>query len=91
MVDSASIEVTRRARQAKTDRLDVEKLVRLLVRYHGGERQALRCVRVPSVEAEDQRRLYRERERLLKERTQHRNRPQTLLSVLRLYSLKIFA
>ena len=81
MVDSVSIEVRRRARQAKTDRLDVEKSVRLLVRYHGGERQALRCVRVPSVEAEDQRRLDRERERLLKERTQHRNRIQSLVVV----------
>lgn len=79
VVDSASIEVSRRARQAKTDRLDVEKLVRLLVRYHGGEQQALRCVRVPSVGAEGQRRLHRERERLLKERTQHRNRLQSLL------------
>ena len=79
VVDAASIEVSRRARQAKTDRLDVEKLVRLLMRYHGGEQQALRCVRVPSVQAEDQRRLHRERERLLKERTQHRNRLQSLL------------
>ena len=36
VVDSASIEVSRRARQAKTDRLDVEKPARLLLRYHGG-------------------------------------------------------
>ena len=77
VVDSASTEVSRRARQAKTDRLDVEKLVRLLLRYHGGEHQALRCVRVPSVAAEDQWWLHRER--LLKERKHHRNRLQSLL------------
>lgn len=79
VVDSASIEVKRRARQVKTDRVDVEKLVGLLLRYHGGERKALSIVHVPSVTAEDERRLQRERERLLKERTQHSNRLQGLL------------
>jgi transposase len=79
VVDSASIEVKRRARQVKTDRVDVEKLVRLLLRYHGGEGKALSIVHVPSVVEEDQRRLHRERGRLLKERTQHSNRVQSLL------------
>jgi transposase len=79
VVDSASIEVKRRARQVKTDRVDVEKLMALLLRYHGGERRALSVVRVPTVAEEDQRRLHRERERLLKERTQHNNRIQSLL------------
>lgn len=79
VVDSASIERSRRARQAKTDRLDAESLLRLLRRYHGGERKALRVVRVPSEAEEDQRRRHRERERLVKERTQHSNRLQGLL------------
>ena len=79
VVDAASIEVNRRARRAKTDRLDVESLLRQLVRYVGGERQVWRVVRVPSREAEDALRLHRERERLVKERTAHRNRLRSLL------------
>src|ERR1700758_3833503 len=39
VVDSASIEVNRRARRAKTDRLDATRLVTMLMRYHGGERR----------------------------------------------------
>lgn len=74
VVDAASIEVNRRQRRAKTDRLDAEKLVRMLMRYHGGERTLWRVVHVPSVEAEDARRLHRELERLKKERTGHRAR-----------------
>src|SRR5260370_24591500 len=47
VVESASIEVNRRARRAKNDRLDVEKLVRMLLRYHSGERQGLGLVPRP--------------------------------------------
>lgn len=54
VVDSASIEVNRRARRAKTDRLDVGKLGSMLVRYHNGEKTMWSVVHVPSVEAEDQ-------------------------------------
>ena len=49
VVDSASIEVNRRHRRAKTDRLDAGKLVRMLMRYHGGEKKLWAAVRVPSV------------------------------------------
>ena len=49
VVDSASIEVNRRARRAKTDRLDALKLVRMLVRVCYGERRVWSEVRVPSV------------------------------------------
>lgn len=79
MVDSASLDVTRRARQVKTDRVDVEKLMGLGLRYDGGEWKALSIVHVPTAAEEDQRRLHRERERLVKERTQHNNRLQSLL------------
>jgi transposase len=79
VVDSASIEVNRRAKQAKTDRLDVGKLLGMLIRYHGGERKIWRVVNVPSVEAEDRRHLHRELTVLKSERTRHINRIKGLL------------
>jgi transposase len=69
VVDSASIEVSRRARRAKTDRLDALKLVRMLVRVCQGERGVWSEVHVPSVEAESGRQVSRERTALTKERT----------------------
>ena len=80
VVDSASIEVNRRRRRAKTDRLDVGKLVTMLVRHHEGDRKVWHVVRVPSVEAEDGRQLHRELESLKEERTQHINRIKGLLA-----------
>jgi transposase len=67
VIDPVSLQVDRRARRAKTDRLDVEALVSALWRYLQGERQALRMVRVPSEEEEDSREWQRERDRLKKE------------------------
>lgn len=81
VVDSSSIEVNRRARRAKTDRLDARKLLAMLWRYENGERTAWRVVRVPTVEQEDGRRVHRELERLMKERTAHTNRIRGLLAV----------
>lgn len=60
VVDSASIEVKRRRKHAKTDRLDVAKLLEMLVRYHLGETRVWSVVRVPSEEEEDRRQLHRE-------------------------------
>src|SRR5438876_248899 len=60
VVDSSSIEVNRRARRAKTDRLDVQKLLRLLLRWAGGERKVWSVVHVPTPEAEAARQLTRE-------------------------------
>jgi transposase len=60
IVDSASIEVNRRARRAKSDRLDAEKLVMMLVRATQGDRRVWRAVRVASVAEEDARQLHRE-------------------------------
>ena len=79
VVDSASIETDRRARRVKTDRVDGDKLLSMLVRYCAGERKHFRVVRVPSVGAEDERRVHRERGRLEKEVTAHRNRMRGLL------------
>ncbi|MGH8608736.1 MAG: IS110 family transposase, partial [Gammaproteobacteria bacterium] len=78
VLESASIEVDRRARRAKTDRLDGGKLLKQLMRHHR-DGEFLRIVRVPSMEQEDERRLHRELERLKKERTRHRNRLHGLL------------
>lgn len=80
LVDSASIEVTQRAKRVKTDRVDLAKLMALLARVHGGEAHVWHEVRVPSEPDEDRRRLHRERERLLKERNALGNRIGSLLA-----------
>jgi len=79
VVDSASIEVNRRKRRAKTDRIDARKLLHKLLRYHGGEPLVWSVVNVPGEQAEDARQLHRELEVLKKERTMHRNRLKSLL------------
>jgi len=80
VVDAASIEVNRRARRAKSDRLDAEKLNEMLVRYHTGGRRVWHVVRVPSEADEDRRHLERERRTLIQDRTRLRNRIQGLLA-----------
>jgi len=60
IVDSSSIEVNRRLRRAKSDRLDARKLLGMLLRYHAGEQKVWSVVRVPTVEQEDRRQLHRE-------------------------------
>ena len=79
VVDSASIEVNRRARRVKTDRLDGDKLLAMLIRYGAGERRVWSVVRVPTPEQEDARRAHRELGRLGHERTAHINRIRALL------------
>lgn len=79
VVDPASIEVDRRQRRRKTDRIDAVKLLVRLMRHALGER-VWSVVRVPSETDEDARRLHRERDRLVRERTQHRARVQALLA-----------
>jgi transposase len=78
-VDPSSIEVNRRARRAKTDRIDLEKLMRVFLAYLRGEPRVCSMVHVPTMEDEDRKRRTRERERLLKERTAHTNRIKGLL------------
>jgi transposase len=73
VVDPSSIEVSRRARQAKTDRLDADKLLAMLIRHHAGER-VWSVLREPSREDEDARREHRELQRLSHERIAHTNR-----------------
>src|SRR5262245_46074808 len=79
VVDSSSIEITRRAKQVKTDRIDGAKLLRLLLRHWGGERDMWHVVHVPSRELEDVRHANRTRTTLQVERTRYRNRIHGLL------------
>ena len=79
-IDSSSIETARGRKHVKTDRIDVEKLLDLLIRHHCfGLRKAFRVVRVPSVAAEAGQRLHREDEYLLRQRTRISNRIKGLL------------
>jgi len=80
VVDSSSIEVNRKFRRAKTDRLDVRKLLTLLWRWTAGERKAWSVVHVPSPAAENDRQLTRELEAVHDDRTRVRNRIHGLLA-----------
>jgi transposase len=80
VVDPASIEVNRRMRRAKTDRLDAQKLLTMLMRYWlHGEKTLWSVARVPGEEDEARRRHHRNEERLKKERRQHLVRMKSLL------------
>src|SRR5678815_3838773 len=79
VVDPTSIEVNRRARRAKTDRLDADKLLAMLVRHHSGER-VWSVLREPSPSDEDARRAHRELQRLTLSLI-HRSEPTRLLSI----------
>ena len=80
VVDAASIEVPRRARRAKTDRMDVGKLLTMLMRYDCGEKKVWSVVNVPSLEVEDKRHLHRELLTRKVDRTRHINRIKGLLA-----------
>ena len=80
VVDASSIEVSRRLRRAKTDRMDATRLLLLLVRFFGGERRVWSVVRVPSVAEEDRRHLHRELLTMKRDRTRLANRIQGLLA-----------
>lgn len=79
VVDPTSIAVPRKARRAKTDRIDGESLVRALMAFKRGEPRVCAMVRVPSHDEEDRRRLLRERKALVVERLAHANRIEGLL------------
>ena len=80
VLEPTSILVNRRARRAKTDRLDAQGLLRVLMAYLAGDRQACSMVRVPTPEEEDAKRLHREREHLVQERVRLENRIEALLA-----------
>jgi len=80
IVDAASIEVSRRKRRRKTDKLDAAKLLSRLIRWHQGEGKVWSVVQVPSVVEEDRRQLHRDLLEMKGERTQHVNRIKGLLA-----------
>jgi transposase len=82
VVDSASIEVSRRKRRAKSDRLDAIKLVSMLIRWHNGEKKVWSVVHIPTAADEDRRQLHRELIELRAERTELINRMKGLLAGL---------
>jgi len=79
VVDAASIEINRRAKKAKTDRKDLELLLRKLVDYHAGDKNVWSVVRVPSKKDEDERRPHRCLDRLKDERKNLKNRIRSTL------------
>jgi len=80
IVDSSSLEVKRKAKRLKTDRVDLHGLLRLLIRFHSGERRVWSVVRVPSPEAEDARQLHRELITARRDRTRTINRIKALMA-----------
>jgi transposase len=85
VIDPASLQVDRRMRRAKTDRIDTERLLRSLMAYLRCEPKVWSVVRVPSIAEEDARRLHRERDRLVSERVQHVNRIKGLCALHGIY------
>jgi transposase len=79
VLEPTSILVNRRARRAKTDRLDAEGMLRVLAAWLGGDRQVCSMVRVPTPDEEDAKRPHREREHLVQERLRIENRIEALL------------
>lgn len=75
----ASVPVDRRGRRAKTDRIDLDMLLRTFLAWLRGEPRVCSMARIPSEVEEDLRRPGRERERLICERLQLENRMENLL------------
>src|ERR1700751_4412235 len=79
VLEPTSILVNRRARRAKTDRLDAEGMLRVLAAWLSGDRHLCSMVRVPTPDEEDAKRPHREREHLVQERLRIENRIEALL------------
>lgn len=82
VVDSSSIDVKRRRRRMKTDRIDALKLVHMLVRARAGEADVWSEVRVPTPAAEAARHVSRERTALTREQTRVVNQLRSWLATL---------
>ena len=79
VLEPTSILVNRRARRAKTDRLDAEGMLRVLATWLAGDQQVCSIVRVPTPEEEDAKRPHREREQLVADKLRIENRIEALL------------
>lgn len=89
VTDSSSIEVNRRSRRAKTDAVDAEKLLSLVIRFERGEKKVFGVAHAPTPEQEDERHWARELESLKQERTAHTNRIKSLLVSVGAAEIKI--
>jgi transposase len=89
VIDPGSVQVNRRGRRVKTDRVDVKMLLRTLIAWCRGERHVWSLVRIPSIDEEDLRRSHRERSRLVRERTAHINRIKGLLFAQGIRGIKV--
>ena len=89
VLDPASLPIDRRAKHIKTDNIDAKRLLRAIVGFVQGDPQSCRVVRAPTPEEEDARRLHRERQRLVRERTGHSNRIKALLIAHGVRALRI--
>ncbi len=85
--DPASLRVNRRAKKKKTDRIDARRMVRALKAWDQGDSEAMSWVRVPDVDREDDKRLLRERDTLVTERTRLNNRIKGLLKLHGIFDL----
>lgn len=85
VVEPASLKVDRRARRAKTDRIDVVALMCGLIAYEGGDLRVWRVVAVPTVAEEDRKRQHRERRSLIDEKGRHVNRIKGMLAQQGIY------
>src|SRR5712691_10913713 len=83
----SSLRVDQRAKRRKTDRIDVETILRALIAWRHGARDECSMVVVPETAAEDERRLSRERGRMVQERTAHVNRIKGLLMTVGIYDV----
>jgi len=90
VLDASSFLISRRGRRTKTDRIDVEAMAFTLRTYLAGDPGVCRVVAIPTPEAEDAKRISRERTRLAAERTRHVNRIRGLLSLHGIRSIKGF-
>jgi len=88
VLDASSFLISRRGRRTKTDRIDVEAMTFTLRAYLAGDPSVCRVVPVPTPEAEDAKRISRERTRLASERTRHVNRIRGLLALHGIRNIK---
>src|SRR5271163_3686678 len=88
VMQPASIPVERKGRRAKTDRIDLDMLLRTLLAWLRGEPRVCAMVRVPSEEEEDARRPGRERHKLTRERVSIENQIQSLLWLHGIYGFR---
>lgn len=89
IVEPSSLQVNRKMRRAKTDRLDAAMIVGALLRFVAGDELACRMIRIPDAEAEDARNLHREMHAIKSEKTAHTNRIKSLLAAQGITDVKI--